>query len=360
MMIHRRIVILFTLFFSVCGNHEDSSQVEESSLFAPRSYDHLDGRSTLKIGFGSCLDQDKPLSIFKTVKYAEPDMFLMIGDNVYGDTNDGELREMAGAYRKQKSNFREQDIDFPVEAIWDDHDYGLNDAGGDYTHKQASEQHFFDFWEVPEDDVRRTRPGLYREQRLALKGKTVQIVYLDTRYFRGNLTPTDEKGAEGKERYLPTVDTTQTMLGETQWAWLEERLASQADFRLIVSSVQFLASGHGWECWSMIPHERTRMINLLDKLGVGNVLFLSGDRHRGGLYRLTTDGDNTIHEITSSPLNATTFPSLEPGPHRINGPTYTDHNFGLITINAEEGKITAELLGKDGNSVNSLTVQMDG
>ncbi|MBH30419.1 MAG: phosphatase [Candidatus Marinimicrobia bacterium] len=357
---HQRFLLLFTLLFSACGNPDDTSQPEESPLFAPRSYDHLGGRSTMKIGFGSCLDQDKSLSIFETVKSAGPDMFLMIGDNVYGDTQDGKLTKMAYAYNKQKGNFRDRELDFPVEAIWDDHDYGLNDAGGDYTHKEASQQLFFDFWEVPKDDVRRTRRGLYREQRLNLNGKTVQILYLDTRYFRGRLSSTDDWGAEGKERYLPTVDTTQTMLGETQWAWLEKTLSSSADFRLIVSSVQFLAAGHGWECWMMMPHERTRMTNLLDELGVDNVLFLSGDRHRGGLYRLTTDGGNTIHEITSSPLNATTYPSTEPGPYRINGPTYTDHNFGLITINAEEGTIMAELVGKDGNSVNNLTVKTGG
>ncbi len=357
---HRPSLLVFTLFFSSCGNLGDPAEKEDSPLFAPRSYNHLDGRSTIKIGFGSCLDQNKSMSIFKAVKSAGPDMFLMVGDNVYGDTQDGELTQMTDAYKKQKGNFRDQELDFPVEAIWDDHDYGLNDAGGDYIHKRASEQLFFDFWEIPEDDVRRTRPGLYREQRLNLKGKTVQIIYLDTRYFRGRLSPTDDQGAEGKERYLPTTDTTQTMLGETQWAWLEEIFSSSADFRLIVSSVQFLAAGHGWECWGMIPQERTRMINLLDLLNLDNVLFLSGDRHRGGLYRLITDGGNTIHEITSSPLNATTYPSTEPGPHRINGPTYTDQNFGLITINAEEERITAELVGKDGNSVKSLTVKTDG
>ncbi len=84
---HRRSLLLFTLLFSACGNPDDSSQQEESPLFGPRSYDHLEGRSTVKIGFGSCLDQDKSLSIFETVKSAGPDMFLMIGDNVYGDTS---------------------------------------------------------------------------------------------------------------------------------------------------------------------------------------------------------------------------------------------------------------------------------
>lgn len=351
----RSTVLLLTSLLAACGGN--GAGREHVKVFSPRSYHHLDGRSVMKIGFGSCLDQVKPLTILNAVKAAVPDMFIMVGDNVYGDTHDGELTKMADAYDRQKANFHKLELDFPVEAIWDDHDYGLNDAGEDYPHRDASEQLFFDFWEVPDDDVRRTRPGLYWEQRLQISGKTVQIIYLDTRYFRGKLVPTDEESAEGKERYVPTDDTTQTMLGDTQWKWLRQTLSPSADFRLIVSSIQFLAAGHGWECWRMMPHERTRVTALIDEVGVDKVLFLSGDRHRGGLYRFTTPGGNTIHEITSSPLNATTFPAEENGPFRI-GSTYRDLNFGLITIDTTLNTMLVELKAANGENVNSFKIKL--
>ena len=59
----------------------------------------------IKIGFGSCLIQSRPMTIFKSIKEDEFDLFLMIGDNVYGDTESEDLLELKAAYKKQKENF---------------------------------------------------------------------------------------------------------------------------------------------------------------------------------------------------------------------------------------------------------------
>jgi hypothetical protein len=40
-------------------------------------------------------------------------------------------------------------------ATWDDHDYGLNDAGTEYPHKKVSQEMFLDFFGVPPDSPRR-------------------------------------------------------------------------------------------------------------------------------------------------------------------------------------------------------------
>ncbi len=55
-------------------------------------------------------------------------------------------------------------------------------------------------------------------------GMRVQVILLDMRWFRSPLKITDQRGAPGKERYLPDPDPTKTMLGETQWAWLADEL----------------------------------------------------------------------------------------------------------------------------------------
>ena len=65
-------------------------------------------------------------------------LFLMLGDNVYGDTKRSDLMELKLAYEKQKENFKDLRLNFPFEAIWDDHDYGLNDAGSEYPYKTKS------------------------------------------------------------------------------------------------------------------------------------------------------------------------------------------------------------------------------
>ena len=51
----------------------------------------------MKIGFGSCLKQDKAMPIFDSIKRDNLDLFLMIGDNVYGDSEREDLKELKAA-----------------------------------------------------------------------------------------------------------------------------------------------------------------------------------------------------------------------------------------------------------------------
>jgi len=47
----------------------------------------LDTSKTLtRIAFGSCLNETKEQAIWDTIADEDPDLFLFIGDNVYGDT----------------------------------------------------------------------------------------------------------------------------------------------------------------------------------------------------------------------------------------------------------------------------------
>ena len=212
---------------------------------------------------------------------------------------------------------------------------------------------FLDFWNVPQDDIRRTRPGLYFEWIEDIEGITVQMLFLDTRFFRDALLPTDERGAPGKERYLPQTDTSTSMLGDVQWSWLEQKMASEVDHRVIVSSIQFLAMGHGWEAWKTMPHERQRLIDLIDTSSSDSVLFISGDRHRGGLYQLTSSSGKNIVEMTSSSLNLSFTNDEEAGPLRV-GPTFVQENYGEILLNKLTNKLTVNLKDNQGNIVQSV------
>ena len=124
--------------------------------------------------------------------------------------------------------FYRMNLDFPIVAIWDDHDYGRNDGGRDYPYKQSSEELFLEFWNIPKHDIRWTRPGIYFELVLQTGKGSLQILFLDTRTFRDPLVPSDKLGTPGKERYLSTEDTSLTMLGKSQWKWVSQKL-SQVD-----------------------------------------------------------------------------------------------------------------------------------
>ena len=310
-------------------------------------------KSGPKIGFASCLNQNEPMPIFKTIKAENFDLFLLMGDNVYGNSNSEDLKELRVAYNKQKQNFDKLDFDFPIEAIWDDNDYGLGDGGKEYNLKEKSKELFLNFWDIPTNDPRRKRNGLYHEVLQNYNGKSIQILFLDTRTFRDNLKPTDDKGAIGKERYVPFPDTSLTMLGKEQWQWLVKKISKPVNYRIIVSSIQILALGHGWECWNNLPYERQKFIDILDKSNINHTVLLSGDRHRGGQYQLKTKSNKIISEMTSSSLNVPYSNPEEPGPLRIGG-TYSKENYGVIQMYESKDSLSVMLKNIKGEVINSF------
>lgn len=331
-----------TLFLLIaCEENQSTQSIKDPNVYS--------------IGFGSCLTQERSMPIFNTIKDENYDLFLMIGDNVYGDSEREDLLELREAYDKQRQNFDNLNLNFPFEAIWDDHDYGLNDAGKEYAYKEDAKELFLDFWNIPMDDVRRSRDGLYFEWIQTIDGITVQMLFLDTRFFRDALLPTDERGAPGKERYLPHTDTSLTMLGVDQWNWLEEKMNIQVDHRIIVSSIQFLAMGHGWEAWKTLPHERQKLIDIIDQSSSDNVLILSGDRHRAGLYQLTTNSNKNIIEMTSSSLNLSFANDEEAGPLRV-GPTFVQENYGEILLNKTSNSLIVNLKDNQGKIIQTSDI----
>ena len=148
------------------------------------------------------------------------------------------------------------------------------------------------------------------------------------------------------------------MLGGDQWKWLEEALKRDADLRILGTSIQLLAEGHGWECWGNLPLERQRLLNLLAKYSKSNLIVISGDRHLGGMYSLRTNEGIEFLEITSSSMNKPGRNTNESGPLRI-GEMYAGENFGLIRIDFQRKRANIELHGLNKGVVLSKTINYD-
>jgi alkaline phosphatase D len=318
-----------------------------------------EGRPPLtRIAFGSCAHQEKPQPIWEAVLGYRPELFIFAGDNVYGDVSSGAMTELRAAYARAgaiegHAKLREA---VPVLATWDDHDYGRNDGGADFPHKAAAKQLFLEFWQVPQDDPRRAREGIHSAAILGPEGRRVQVVLLDTRSFRSPLRRKPE-AVPGTGPYLPDADPAKTMLGEAQWRWLEEQLARPAELRLIVSSVQVMAEGHEWERWGNLPLERDRLFDLIASTGANGVVFLSGDRHAGALYRRTEGVAYPLHEITSSGMNMLRPDQPEPDPPRL-GELYGGENFGAIDIDWQAGEVTLSVRAMDGEPVREVSFSL--
>mgnify|MGYP001266502135 FL=1 len=311
----------------------------------------------LTLGFGSCLHQDRSMAILKTIEKKELDLFMFIGDNVYGDQKDGELDKLIRTYKQQYNNLENFLKNVSTEFIWDDHDFGLNDGGSDYRYKDRAKELFLETWKIPSQDPRRLRDGLYFDKMIEKNGLKVHLIFLDNRTFKSEWKLTDEFNKEGKERYVKDFDPDKTLLGKKQWQWLKDKLNEDSNIKIILSSLQILSLGHGWESWDKLPLERERLFNLIDESNVSNLFILSGDRHRGGFYRFKTNDNNDIFEFTSSSLNLPIpFNTEEKGPLRI-GSTYRKANFGVVRI--FEDKVVMELTSNKGKVVNSLSIEIN-
>ena len=303
-----------------------------------------------RIAFGSCAKQDKPQPIWDAVVELKPQLFVFLGDNIYGDSIDMEVLRSKYTLLANQPGFQKLKQSCPVVGTWDDHDFGADDAGADYPMKRESQQVFLDFFEVSKNDPRRQREGVYSSSLFGPVGKRVQLILLDTRYFRSPLIRGYKPGEPGdgvRGIYVPNTDPKSTILGETQWRWLEVQLKVPVELRIIGSSIQLIANEHGSEIWDNFPHERTRFLKLLRDTKANGVVVLSGDRHLAEISCIQSKAETGIgyplFDITSSSLNAPSGNFTKAGirfanqvnSHRI-GLQYFDTNFGSILIDWEQ------------------------
>lgn len=285
-----------------------------------------------RIAFGSCSTAEAPIPVLRSVVADRPDLFVYGGDNVYGDVRSGDLAapELRAQYEKLAAHADYQALRqaVPILATWDDHDYGLNDAGVEFVAKQASKRLFEAFFAKGKRVA--GHEGVYDSYAFGPNGERVQILLLDTRWSRTALTRLAERGPRGP--YTASQDRDQRMLSDAQWAWLEAKLKERASLRFLVSSIQVLADGHNFEGWYTLPKEQQRLYGLIKKVGAKGLVIVSGDRHVGGIYRQDGLIDYPVYELTASALNRSVREVSDEQSSNQLGALYAPVNYGLADI----------------------------
>lgn len=309
-----------------------------------------DKKPLQRIAFGSCVHQDRAQPVWDTIVRHKPDLWLMLGDNIYADTQDIALMRAKYAKLQAQPGYKRLLALCPQMATWDDHDYGGDDAGADYPKKKESQQAFLDFLNVPKGSPRRTQEGVYEARVFGPPGKRVQVILLDTRYHRSALKK-DLKRPRNLGQYAPNTDPDATMLGAAQWKWLGEQLRVPAEVRLLCSSIQVVPEDHGFEKWTNIPAERAKLYQLIRDTKAAGVIVLSGDRHLAELSLSPDAIDYPLYDLTSSGLNQANkrFRPLEVNRRRVATMDRGD-NFGLVRIDwaKEDPLITLEIRDDEG------------
>lgn len=283
-----------------------------------------------KIAFGSCGVQFGDQFIWNNVVDANPDLWVWLGDNIYGDTEDMEVLRRKYQQLGDNQNYQYLKEYVPVIGTWDDHDYGVNDGGKHYPKRKESQQVFLEFFEEPSNSPRWKQEGIYTSYTYGVGESTVKVVLLDVRYHR------DDRGTDGD------------VLGEDQWKWLESEFRnSTAKVVLVGTGYQFVSDKHPFETWGHFPSERERMLKLVKETGVKGVIFISGDRHFAELSKLERDDlPYPIYDFTSSGLTHANNIMIEKNPHRV--ARFLRRNFGMFVFNWKRQTVSLRALKLNG------------
>lgn len=303
--------------------------------------------------FGSCAIQNKPQPIWTTILNQKPQLYLGLGDNVYASRP--EDKPISKSYKKQMqfaefANFRKQ---IPMLGVYDDHDYGVNDGGIENPEKETAKNEYLKFFPLDKNFISSTQDGIYHEVVFGKAPRRIHFIFLDTRWFRDSLEENPDKNSMIK--FFPTKDTKKTILGKDQWSWLEKSLKKPAEIKIIISSIQFLPTEHGFEKWQNFPHERQKLIQLIEKSPNKNMIILSGDRHLGEISKLKTKKGQII-EVTASSINRASKIFKEQNSLRLSAVPYFDENFGLGQIDWKQKQIKLKLMNLSGNTVSETAI----
>jgi alkaline phosphatase D len=286
--------------------------------------------------FGSCLyvndsTYDRPgkpygqgTEILKFMGATPADFMLWLGDNTY--TREADYSSESGfknryLHTRKDPNLQEFLSKTHHYAMWDDHDYGENDASSSYDLKDVSRKTFIDYW--GNKTYGQNQQGIYSSFRFS----DAEFFLLDDRTFRD-------------ESDLDENKIKKTQLGKEQITWLKNKLKhSAASFKFVCVGGQFLNANTDKESYNLFKKEREEILQFIVDQNIGGVIFLSGDRHHTEILKEEKFKEKlgyTFYDITSSPLSAGPSNILKSeeakNPQRVANTLVVENNYCSIKI----------------------------
>ncbi|MBI1193100.1 MAG: alkaline phosphatase family protein [Bacteroidetes bacterium] len=315
------------------GNRSEAESVPFHTALVWQFQDSL---PTLRFAAGSCTYINEPgydrpgkpyggdYRIFGSIADQAPDAMFWLGDNTY--LRDPDFSSRSGVYHRYAHTRATPEMQrllriAPNYAIWDDHDFGPNDADGSFAHKQWTLDAFRDFWANPSYGA----AGITGTMS-AFSWADVDVFLLDNRWHRS---------PNGAKTFAPTL------LGAAQEDWLiASLLNSKATFKLVLMGGQLLNTAAVWETYqNLAPEERQRLLQRMDQEGIRGVVVLSGDRHHSEISRLELPGGAWVYDLTVSPLTSGAHkPKEEHNSLLLPGSLLEQRNFAMLEIIGGKGR----------------------
>ena len=285
------------------------------------------------------------VKIYRHMARTQSNFMVWLGDNVYYLGND--YKSYDNMFRRNlavRSKFRLMRKFLaaqPNYAIWDDHDYGWNDADKTFPLKNEALKVFRGVW-----------PNTYEDN--------VKQTYFTFRYNDAEFFMTDGRWW----RSIPG-DTAGEFLGAEQLRWLKEKLLkSNATFKFICMGSQIINDNNHGESYAHYPRERNELLDYIANNNIKGVIFLTGDKHYTELSKRDWHG-YPMYDFTSSPITSPVVPrkglKAFNNPWSLKGTVIYQKNFGRIKITGPAGNrsVKLETYGKAGKLRWDYTIKSD-
>ncbi|MFN3455171.1 MAG: hypothetical protein ACK41T_09455 [Pseudobdellovibrio sp.] len=286
-----------------------------------------------KLGIASCMNDsfdNACVKMWKTFQGYKPDLIFLIGDTCYSDNrNDKTQLGYWGRYAETRSKigiFRERELT-PILAVWDDHDFGDNNADGSSKIKYFMKDLFTAFWLYPEHTYYRRGVGV--AQVLKIFGHRFHL--MDSRFHRN-----------ASEQW-----------GKEQEDFLFQHLTQDKTPSWIMNGSQFFGGYLKKDAFEYAqPANFKQLCAKLAKVQAP-VAFVSGDVHFSETMKIEPQvlGYQTF-EITSSAMHSFTVMgnhNRKKNPRRLDATS--KHNFNIITLDNTQGEFKFDLTCSADNKV---------
>ncbi len=291
------------------------------------------GAYSFRLAVASCARNGTNGAVFDAIRAVDPLLFVNDGDLHYRDIASTDPGPFLDAYDRLLTAPAPAALarSVPMGYVWDDHDYGPNDADATAPGRGAARQAYR--LAVPHYDI---APGDAPINQAFTIGR-VRIVMTDGRSER----------------------TATSLLGDAQRRWLIEEITSASRTHAVVLWINptpwIGAASAGNDTWAGYPEERRVIADAIAAGGVRNLVMVSGDAHMVAI----DDGTNSDY----STARVGGFPVLQAAaldrPGNVKGGPYSDGafpgggQFGLVGIDDDGGAVTVRLEGRtwDGRSL---------
>jgi phosphodiesterase/alkaline phosphatase D-like protein len=303
---------------------------------------------------------------------ADLDLYLFLGDYVYeakarkDALRDDEIQAVdLETYRakyalyRSDPNLRELHRLHPVVAIWDDHEvennYSDNDPPVPLARRWDGYRANFEW--MPRMSARSDRHRVYRTLSY---GGFADIFLTDERQYRTGSN-------DGQARHI---------LGEPQMTWLINALkSSKATWKVVMNevvmaSIDYGGGQHNGDAWDGYPDDRARLLGEIERNGIDNVIFLTGDAHVFMCNLLSSDfstfGDGTVRKpagveyltgsVTSGGKDTpeTEIQAAAPWNREYNGAA---HGYGRIALGPDQAVV--DYMASDVNTPGAPTTLLE-